>query len=486
MLEYNPDDYDWNARRGGTRPTSPWSTGLTWHALPGVDLRLSVQHGNEIGVGFRSYLNSKAEFPRREPEQFVSSYYLAQSDLPPQINKNRWYDRLLYDVERSGLLLVEGTISSDGNQASLVIGNPSYALWSDAIGRHTALADLHLPANVKTIYFVVEEGGHRSATVVVPRPSTSFTDKTRTKTNQIRILSGRTLKTPQHRTGFVTGKINNTLNIRARFQLFDPDDPARYQVFADLSSEYALSNHWAIRSSIAINLEQNFDESNRQESDSVLPKVRSDVVKYLNQGDSGLEKLIIEGRDTIGRSIHCRAFGGYLETMYAGAGGEMLYWPTRSRVAFGVSMAYVKQRDFHRRLGLLDYDVVTGHVSAYWASPFYNYDVAIHAGRYLAKDLGATFEARRTFRNGWQIGVWASLTDVPFEDFGEGSFDKGLFFQVPLDGLFGGKTRGAFATRMRPIQRDGGQRLDGFSGDIFWDLRAARFDAFTPDERLLP
>ena len=91
--------------------------------------------------------------------------------------------------------------------------------------------------------------------------------------------------------------------------------------------------------------------------------------------------------------------------MYAGAGGEVLYWPTKSRLAFGMSMAYVKQRDFDRRFSLLDYDVITGHLSAYWASPFYNYDVAIHAGRYLAKDLGATFEARRTFRNGWQVGV---------------------------------------------------------------------------------
>lgn len=488
VLEYNPDQYDWDVSRGGVdlRPKSPWSAGLTWHALPGIDLRLSLQHGNEVGVGFRSYLDSNTEFPRRMPEQFVSSYYLSQSDLPPQINKNRWYDRLLYDVERSGLLLVEGTISADGNQASLVVGNPSYALWSDAIGRHTALADLHLPATVKTIYFVVEEGGHRSATIMVPRPSSSFTDKPRTKINQLRVLSGRTLDTPQHRTRFVTGKINNTLNIRSRFQLFDPDDPARYQIFADLASEYALSNHWAVRSSIAINLDHNFDESNRQESDSVLPNVRSGVVKYLNKGDSGLEKLIIEGRDTMGRSLHYRVFGGYLETMYAGAGGEMLYWRNKSRVALGMSIAYVKQRDFDRRLGLLDYSVVTGHVSAYWATPFYNYDVALHAGRYLAKDYGATLEVRRTLRNGWQVGVWASLTDVPFDDFGEGSFDKGLYFQVPLDGLLGRKTRGTFATRMRPIQRDGGQRLDGFSGDIFWDLRAARYDAFTPDERLLP
>lgn len=486
MLEYNPDQYDWDFGQGGLRPKEPWSLGVTWHAVPGLDLRLSLQHGDELGIGFRSFLESKVEPPRRDPEVFVSSYYLSQGALPPQINKNSWYDRLLYDVERSGLLLVEGTISSDGSHARLVVGNTSYSLWSDAIGRHTALADLHLPANVNYIHFVVEEGGHRSITVVVPRPSAFYSNNPRLTINHIRRLSGRTLNTPQHRTGFVTGKVNNTLNIRSKFQLFDPDDPARYQVYADISSEYALSNHWAVRSSIAINLDQNFNESNRQESDSVLPKVRSDVVRYLNKGDSGLEKLIIEGRNTFGRSLHYRAFGGYLETMFAGAGGEVLYWPHKSRVAIGASAAYVKQRDYDRGFGLLDYSVVTGHVSAYWATPFYDYDLAVHVGRYLAKDMGATFEARRTFRNGWQVGLWASLTDVSFEDFGEGSFDKGFYFQVPLDGIFGSRTRGNLATRMRPIQRDGGQRLEDFSGNIFWDLRGARYDAFAPDKRLLP
>ena len=486
MLEYNPDQYDHDFANGGLRPKEPWSAGITWHAIPGIDLRLSLQHGDEVGIGFRSYFESKVELTRRDPDVFISSYYLSPSKLPPQINKASWYDRLLFDVERSGLLLVEGTISADGNHAKLVVGNTSYSVWSDAIGRHTALADLHLPATVKSIHFVVEEGGHRLVTVVVPRPSASFTDNPQTTIERVSILSGRTLDTPQHRTGFVTGKINSTLNIKTKFQLFDPDDPARYQVYADVSSEYALSNHWAVRSSIAINLGQNFGESNRQESDSVLPKVRSDVVKYLSRGDSGLEKLVVEGRDTMGRSLHYRAFGGYLETMFAGAGGEVLFWPNKSRVAFGASAAYVKQRDYDRGFGLLDYSVVTGHVSAYWATPFYNYDVAVHAGRYLAKDLGATFEARRTFRNGWQVGVWASLTDVPFDEFGEGSFDKGFYFQVPLDGLFGSRNRGNFATRMRPIQRDGGQRLEDFSGNIFWDLRSVRYDAFTPDYRLLP
>ena len=476
-IEFNPDQYERDVILGSRPPKSPWSAGVTWHVLPGVDLRFSAQHQREIGLGFTTYLNTRDELPRRAPEQFISSYYLAENKLPPQINKRSWYDRLLYDAERSGLLLVEGSISADGNQAQLVIGNISYNLWADAIGRFTALADLHLPATVKTIFFVAEEGGHRSATIVVPRPSANQFRELE-NTAKARVLSGRTLKVPQHRTDFVTGKVNTTVNLRSRFQVFDPDDPARYQLFADIASEYALNNYWAIRSSIAVNLDHNFDESQRQESDSVLPKVRSDVVKYLSKGDSGIEKLLVEGRNTLGRRLHYRVVAGYFESMYAGLGGELLYWPHKSRIAVGLSLAGVKQRNFDRGVGLSDYEVLTGHLSAYWASPFYNFDFASHIGRYLAKDLGVTFEARRTFRNGWQVGLWATFTDVPFDEFGEGSFDKGFYFQVPLDGLFGSRTRSRISTKMRPIQRDGSQQLDGFSGDIFWDLRGVRFDSF--------
>ena len=171
--------------------------------------------------------------------------------------------------------------------------------------------------------------------------------------------------------------------------------------------------------------------------------------------------------------------------MYSGVGGEVLYWPSKSRFAVGASLAYVKQRDFDKSFNHLDYEVLTGFVSGYWATPWYNYDVAVHVGRYLAKDVGATLDVRRTFRNGWQVGVFATLTDVPFEVFGEGSFDKGFYFQVPIDGLFGNRTRSNIGTRIRPVLRDGGQRLEGHSGNIFWDLRQARLDALVIDEGLV-
>jgi hypothetical protein len=30
---------------------------------------------------------------------------------------------------------------------------------------------------------------------------------------------------------------------------------------------------------------------------------------------------------------------------------------------------------------------------------------------------------------------------------------------------------------MRPVQRDGGQRLENHSGTLYWDMRSARYDA---------
>lgn len=488
MIEYNPDQYELNDSRtpGGYKPSSPASYGLSWLVLPGVTLTLSHQYGDAIGFAFESVLDTKATPPRYPPPKFVSSLDMPQSQLPLQINKLSWYDRLLYDVERSGLLLVSGRLSDDGTQAQLVVGNTTYSLWADAIAQHVALADLHLPPSVRTLHLITEDGGFRSSAVVIPRPSYWQNDKT-ALVRRVRVLPGTGIDSPDGQTDFVTNKIGLTADLNNRLQLFDPDDPLRYQIYLDLGAEYALTNHWAIKGSYAINLYNNFDESRRKESDSVIPKVRSDIVKYLTEGETGIDRLMLENRNSLSPSLHYRLFGGVLEEMYSGVGAELLYWPSQSRVAFGVSLAHVRQREFDKSFALRDYEVTTGFASAYWATPFYNYDMGLHIGRYLAADSGATLEVRRTFDNGWQVGAWATLTDVPFEDFGEGSFDKGFYFKIPLRGLLGQNTRASYATRMRPIQRDGGQRLENHSGTIFWELRDTRYDALAgAGERLLP
>jgi hypothetical protein len=147
--------------------------------------------------------------------------------------------------------------------------------------------------------------------------------------------------------------------------------------------------------------------------------------------------------------------------MFAGGGGEVLWRPEGSRWAIGADLYEVWQRDFDRLFGLQNYHVMTGHVSLYYASPWYDINFALSAGQYLAGDRGATLEVTRRFSTGVEIGAFVTKTNVPAAQFGEGSFDKGIIIRIPLGWVAPIETQGEFDMDLRPVQRDGGQRLLG-------------------------
>ncbi len=268
-----------------------------------------------------------------------------------------------------------------------------------------------------------------------------------------------------------------TAFVNQNIYLFDPDNPLGVQFFVGLGFAQPVGLGWNVFGVYQLNLVDNLD-GNIRKNNSKIEHVRSDLASYFKEKKHGFSKLLLEKRKTLTPQLHYRLFGGILEDMYSGIGGEVLFMPHDSRFATSLSAAYAKQRDFDGGLGLRDYDVITGHASLFWATPWYNYDAAVHVGRYLAKDVGATMEVRRTFDNGWSIGVWATLTDVPFDDFGEGSFDNGFYFQVPLGNQISGGVGSELRMGVRPIQRDGGARLEGYSGQLWWDTRRARSDVF--------
>ena len=76
----------------------------------------------------------------------------------------------------------------------------------------------------------------------------------------------------------------------------------------------------------------------------------------------------------------------------------------------------------------------------------------ISYGEYLAGDKGFTLQLSRSFINGVEYGIFASKTDVSSEQFGEGSFDKGIFFNIPI---FGNLINYSW----RPLTKDPGAKL---------------------------
>jgi len=242
-----------------------------------------------------------------------------------------------------------------------------------------------------------------------------------------------------------------------------------YALAVGVSAQVELLPGLSVSTRVARNVTDTFDRL-RTESSSALPHVRSDVVSYLKGTSTPLVRLQTDYVDQLDGDTFYRLSAGYFEEMFGGYGGEVLYRPFGSRFAGGFDLNYVRQRDFKQLFGFRDYSVLTGHLSVYYDAPFKNLLLQAHMGQFLAGDRGVLFQVSRLFESGIRAGAFATFTDVPFEIFGEGSFDKGFFLSIPFDLFLLTPTRRAGNFGFRPLTKDGGQMLS--IGPRLYDLTA--------------
>ena len=149
---------------------------------------------------------------------------------------------------------------------------------------------------------------------------------------------------------------------------------------------------------------------------------------------------------------HFMFSAGILEEMFNGYGFEYLYFQQDKNYAIGFDIFNVKKGTISCNLEH-DYENITGSVNFYFRNfKLIPFDAKISYGEYLAGDLGATIYLSRTFANGTKYGVFATFTDVSREQFGEGSFDKGIYFNIPIFGNL-------VSYSWRPLTKDPGQKL---------------------------
>ena len=486
LAEYESDQYDREVSLNTLEKPSAFNFALAWQPIPNTSIRLSWLRGDTLGVTVSSQAVTNNNAPRKYEKRDTTANVDKDTGLPEGYDPKSWYDRMLFESEQSGLYLKSARLRQGEGKASMVFENRSYNLTADALNQVMSLSELYTPAHVSSVDIILQENGLVGPTVnyTLQRdklPGSSEIDAY----DQIKILAPRAIEKTTNDTDFGYPSLGLGLDLSAKVQLMDPDDPARKQVFAKLTARLQLTDHLNIWGRYEQNLYNDF--STARGSNSVLPNVRTLVNEYLVNGASGIDQLYIEDRRSLSSSLHTWVYGGILESMYGGVGGEVLYSPFKQRWAVGLNVNAVKQRGFERDFEFRDYETVTAFASAYYASPFYNIDLAVHAGRYLAQDTGYTFEARRTFDSGFSIGGFFTRTNVSAEEFGEGSFDKGLFFRIPFNGLLPGNTRAAYSTILRPLERDGGRRLESFGGNLWFDRRALRYDALDRNlKRMLP
>ncbi|MEO0664102.1 MAG: YjbH domain-containing protein [Pseudomonadota bacterium] len=475
-LEWSSDDYELETAQGVFDRASPINAGVEWQASPSVRLGAYTRYGSEVGVMLHYSTN-----PRRSPAPFALpgpgplERRPDRAELPALWTTN-W--RATPDIEEGLAALLEAELSDDFVQVTgLTLTGPNRAeaatLRIEAsgisgapafmIGRSLRAMAVTLPPSVETFTIVLEDGGLPLSQVTVRRTDLEALETAPDREEALASVASLTAAPPS-----LSGEVSvnapglyprSALRLRPYLSTaaFDPDEPLRADIGLALSGRFEPVRGLAFAGQLRLPLRGNLDEARL--STSALEPVRTNGPRYAQAEGVRLRRFTASYDAKLGGDLYGRATAGYFETMFGGVAAELLWKPVSSRLALGAELAYVGQRDFDQRFGFQDYRVLTGHVSAYY--DFGNGFLGqVDAGRYLAGDAGATLTLTREFDNGWRVGAFATFTDVSAEDFGEGSFDKGIRVSIPLQSIIGRPSTQRVGRTIRPIQRDGGARVE--------------------------
>lgn len=218
--------------------------------------------------------------------------------------------------------------------------------------------------------------------------------------------------------------------------------------------------------------------------------VRSDLPLYML--DSGVERLHLSWRRSLGADWHVGFDAGWLEEMYAGFGGEILHQPFGARWAAGGSVYRAWKRppwDYFR----VDYanDATQALAAAHYEGAGGDWTASLEAGRYLGGDWGGGAYFTRRLPGEASLTAHAVWTNGPLAQHAQlgGKGEYGLRLSVPLGGLGAAALRyitGAdqYALPLRidaavgTLGRDAGQKLNR-PAQIYDRLSAAGFGRLT-------
>ena len=255
----------------------------------------------------------------------------------------------------------------------------------------------------------------------------------------------------------------------------DPSGALRYEIFVNASYRKQLKEGLFFNGVTQLTVWQNVSDV-QEPSNSLLPHVRSDVAEYKKNGSFKLNEAVLNKFYHPMQRVYSRYSLGFYEEMFAGAGGQMLYYPEQGNWAFDVSVDAVKQRDVEGWFTFRNYSTVTALASLHYRLPISGLTATVRTGRFLAKDTGARFELKRRFRSGIEVGAWYTLTngnDITTPGSPASPYhDKGVFMTIALSSMLTRDTQAAPTISIAPWTRDVGQMVIS-PGDLYEMLEPA-------------
>lgn len=452
-------------------------------------------------------------FAEREfiPKIYEPAYFQA-NNAPAPVTAGEWQDN-----PKFGASLVEALakqdfknirIELDRDVLKLTLTNNRISNMGRAVGRATRTALAFAPQGTRAIHVTYTALEQPTATYeffdlkrltdyftgLIPRDVFLQTVRVRYATPADRLSDEQgmlaalkedsSLKVQMNRDGNMVqlsseDREANRFKIVPKFGFFfnDPSGALRYEVAAAANYDQRLREGLYFNSNFRLSLFENISGVTQQ-SNSLLPHVRTDIAEYKRGGRFKLNKAMLNQYLQPAERVYARVSGGFYEEMYRGFGGQILYLPKDTRWAADLSVDALQQRGYKGWFDKRDYETVTALAAMHYKLP-YDITVTARAGRFLARDDGVRLEFKRRFQSGIEIGAWYAHTngrDITNPGSPTNPYhDKGVFLSIPLNSMLPMDSQANAGIAISPWTRDVGQMV-ATPGDLYELLEKPRRD----------
>ncbi|WP_261894581.1 YjbH domain-containing protein [Vibrio cyclitrophicus] len=481
-LEYDGNDYsqDFPVVRGGVDMTqhTPWNVGAVYRFTDWGSAKVSYERGDTLTLGFDLSTNFNemysvwrdTETAELRPSGVETVDDIDMAALASQLETIAGYEQAQISVDDNSIV-VKGT-------------QVKYRDRDIAVERGVTVIANAVPSYIDT-YKIIENDKSLELT------------ETTVNAQAFKAAANNHYLNAQTRDASHTHELERQKSVvyhdgRERFDV--SISPNLAQSFGSAENFYLYSlglytnaSFWALNNvelsgSLYVNLVDNYDKFNYtvpSDGTDQTPRVRTLFRSYVDDSVR-LDRLQLTWFEDYGSGVYTQAYGGYLESMFAGVGGEILYRPFNQNWAIGADMTAISQRDPESWFGTFDQEIqvnpddssrtykvidkgTTGFITGYY-TPQWDFLsdtlLKVGVGKFLAGDIGTRVDFSKQFKSGVIAGAFVSLTDMTTEEYGEGSYTKGFYVSIPFDLVTVKPSSSRAGFTWLPITRDGGQVLN--------------------------
>ena len=335
ISELSSDSYDWEtASSKGFTHRSDINLGVKYIVDPTFTVMATWMHGDTVGLTVNMGIN-----PRNSP------YYSGTEPAPMPILQRKYHSKEIkleqkIIAESQRLLNLDGielkTMTLFGSKVEVGIINRKYFNVSQMIGRAVRILSHTTPPNIEEfkINIIDFKSNLFVSKIVIKREDFAESEL---KFNGPEELWATVSISNSENSFFYADETSNdrlswSLYPYLDTSLFDPDDPIRFTVGAELLAQYKFIPSTFISSSLRQPIAGTLDDIQRDPKGG-LPNVRSDFMYYHRDISNSLfiNNLTLDQYFKPSPNFYALVNIGFLELMYAGVRTEMIWKNNKKR-----------------------------------------------------------------------------------------------------------------------------------------------------------